>query len=45
MAKTSYEEWAKVSSNKIRPLNHLLLFAVVGILAACALLGQLGDSG
>ncbi len=32
MAKTSYEEWAKVSSNRIRPLNHLLLFAVVLII-------------
>lgn len=32
MAKTSYEEWAKVSSNKIRPLNHLLLLSVVVII-------------
>ncbi|HIJ22285.1 MAG: HlyD family type I secretion periplasmic adaptor subunit [Gammaproteobacteria bacterium] len=32
-AKTSYEEWAKVSSNRIRPFNHLLLLAVVLVLA------------
>jgi len=33
MAKTSYEEWAKVSSNRIRPLNHLLLLSVIAIVA------------
>ncbi len=33
MAKTTYEEWAKVSSNRIRPLNHLLLISVVVIVA------------
>ncbi len=29
MAKTEYEEWARVSSNRTRPFHHLLLFAVV----------------
>ncbi len=33
MAKTTYEEWAKVSSNRIRPLNHMLLISVVVIVA------------
>ncbi len=32
MAKTSYEEWTKVSSNRIRPLNHLLLISVVVVI-------------
>jgi adhesin transport system membrane fusion protein len=37
MAKTSYEEWAKVSSNRIRPLNHLLLIAVVVVVVVAIL--------
>ena len=34
LARTRYEEWAKVSSNQIRPFNHLLLLSVVLVLVS-----------